>query len=255
MWGYIFVGAAIITILINAVRRRRPLRRKHRRGNSGSKFLGLGHPCPGGPDDAYEYEEAGEGKRPKSKWAMWFRRVSQTVRRGNTISERRGQRHASLPLSSSGGWSSQPSSPRSVSGFSTQTHTPPSYPRSFSMADMSASASAAATPPLPPKGTARSNRPSPRPRQNSGNSPYLAPTTSGGWNDPPMTLLATTSPSLNTASLPGYDSSTDDERPRSVLTPSAGPGHEQALSRQSSRVNLSDMGLAQRSRNNTPHIG
>lgn len=92
------------------------------------------------------------------------------------------------------------------------------------------------------------------------------------------TTTATANSSVNTTPvLPSArDSSGDDEWPRptpersatlgpnwtvpagtgsGVLTPSAGPGGDHVLSRNSSRVNLSDIGLAQRSRANTPHLG
>jgi len=87
----------------------------------------------------------------------------------------------------------------------------------------------------------------PRPRQNSST---LFPTVSGsngGWNDPPSTLLGAGTP-LHNSGLGyglglGYE---DTPAPSRSMTPSSTGRYEAALSRNSSRVNLHDMGLAQR---------
>ncbi|BEJ15767.1 hypothetical protein CspHIS471_0503720 [Cutaneotrichosporon sp. HIS471] len=152
-------------------------------------------------------------------------------------------RNSSMPLSSgpfnasSTGWqassTSQPPSPRgnrTASMLDVTTY--PSYPDT---PHSGASSSVASTP-----------RP-PRPRTTSYN-----PGADGGWNDPPLSMFHDSS------------SSADDEwtpKPKlhknrnGALTPSARPGGERVLSRNSSRANLTDSGyLAQRnaSRAGTP---
>lgn len=182
-----------------------------------------------------------------------------------------------------------------VSGFSTSAYSTPacnSSARSFSsMVDMSHTP----VPSSPPRrgisagGAAVTSARPQRPRTVSAQtSPYVDAGAGGnGWNDPPMNMLYP-SPSapghLRSSGGQGHghanqdSQSGDDEWPArsgiaglggslgalglsggvsSSLTPAAGPGGEHALSRNSSRVNLSEMGLAQRtaSRAGTPHAG
>lgn len=82
----------------------------------------------------------------------------------------------------------------------------------------------------PPRGK---NRPSIRARQASFNS---AGAGGGGWNDPPGSMLGSSGEGKENGSGSG------------VLTPSAGgtSGTDRSLSRQSSRVNLSELGLKER---------
>lgn len=111
---------------------------------------------------------------------------------------------------------------------STASWSQPSSPSTFTPMDQPPSPRASSA-----HGTPRP-RPSPRPRNSGTNPPFLS-ANSGGWNDPPMGLFAPD----------------DDEEWRPA------PG-EKTLSRQSSRVNLSEFGgVAQRSasRGNTPLIG
>lgn len=185
------------------------------------------------------YVEEGDGGAATSKPRRWWplRRKRDVPRRSPLL------RHASMPLStgpfnaSSTGWqalsTSQPPSPRGNRSASMLDVT--SYPSYPGTPRNGASSSVASTP-----------RP-PRPRTTSYN-----PGTEGGWNDPPISMFHDSS------------SSADDEwtpKPRlhkkrsGVLTPSAGPGGERVLSRNSSRANLADSGhLAQRnaSRAGTP---
>lgn len=83
----------------------------------------------------------------------------------------------------------------------------------------------------------------PRSRQNSNNGTYPGSLSradtggmGGGWNDPPAAMLS---------SLNGHGHGHGHETVN--LTPTANGPYERALSRQSSRVNLSDMGMVQRS--------
>lgn len=199
-------------------------------------------------------------------------------------------RHVSMPLgslstpyafgrengSNSGGSKSQPSSPRSSSGFfvpaaslpngTTTTLSVPGSrgvgtPTSSDSRSMTMSMSMALQSPInvvstsPPRG----KRPV-RSRQNSstatGTSHLLSPD-GMGWNDPPVSMLSlNTHPHTNGAQAQSTSSSVSP----GVLTPTAGLGstttydaNHRALSRNSSRVNLSEMGLAQRSsRSGTP---
>jgi hypothetical protein len=211
MWAYVVLAAAVLLLLLSALRRRRPRRRKRC-----SVGLGLALPCLDDERDERD-EEAGD-KRPVSKFTLWSCRVVNALRGRSRPALRR---HTSMPLSAS--WSaSQPPSPRGQ--------------RTFAPMDL---------PATPPRGSAsglgtpRAARPS-RPRTSSQTTtPFLAPSSSsGGWNDPPLGMLA-----------PG--TSTDDEEWRPAVA-------ERTLSRQSSRVNLSEFGgVAQRSasRTNTPLIG
>jgi hypothetical protein len=246
MWAYLLVACAIVALLFSALRRRRLRRRKSRPSFLG---IGLGLPCQ---DDGYAYEEAG-AKRPAGSFRLWSQRVANTLRRtvssGGT-SRPGNRRHASMPLSASqsnlhsqsrgtsSASSSQPPSPRAA-GFGT-----PGYPRTFSMD----------TPPAatPPRGGARNPRPSPR---KGASTPYLGGTNSGGWNDPPSSMLG--SGAVSAVSTPLDEEDLSASAPAAMLTPSASSVAEHTLSRQSSRVNLSELGLAQRSttRTNTPHIG
>jgi Golgi apyrase len=174
---------------------------------------------------------------------IWSLRLSKNLRR--VFSSR--PRHTTLPLSQPISIS-QPPSPRPGSSFfyTTPALTLPSQP----IITTSIATSAASSPPRL-KGTGRPVRS----RQNSHNAahPILhinstpdsksSSSSSGGWNDPPPGIL-------------GFDAN-GDSVPNGSLTPtSMGPSSRHTtLSRQSSRVNLSELGgLAQRnsSRSTTP---
>jgi hypothetical protein len=88
-----------------------------------------------------------------------------------------------------------------------------------------------------------------RPRQSSFNTGEPGST---GWNDPPLTLLTH---NLGRGPSSSLESAAGESEPSGTLTPTARPGYDRAISRQSSRVNLSELGLAQRnmSRSATPH--
>jgi len=184
----------------------------------------------------------------------------------------RAMRHVSMPLSTTfspyrnEGYLSQPPSPRSHgSGFfvpatlaNGSLTVPTTRPSSTSPEPRSSPAPSSVSPPRLKSSW------QPKSRQNSTTAHslnhLLSPDNQGGgagWNDPPTSML-------------GYTLENDRERSPSavsgssialgvasgVLTPTAGTnGYESTLSRNSSRVNLHEMGLAQRSasRAGTPH--
>jgi Golgi apyrase len=186
---------------------------------------------------------------------VWSLRLSSFLRRKVTTlpfheSRSRTMRHASMPLtnsysyrnSSEGYQSSQPPSPRSNSLFVPATSSQASLgplARPPSTAPEGRNLSLAAT--SPPRAT-KAVRPF-KARQLSG-TPYSSSAANGGdkgWNDPPNALFA---PPFGDMGTPGSGSG---------LTPNGGgisglgTGFEPPLSRKSSRANLNEMGLAQRS--------
>lgn len=197
---------------------------------------------------------------------VWTYRLTSHLRRklpglpfhnSSSESRSRSMRHASMPLSTTyrkqtDGYHSQPGSPRSHSFFvpaastnSTMTSTSLSVPssRPSSSASTTDNRSTLGISTSPPR--AKAVRPF-RPRQNSatpaangggGNS-----TNQNGWNDPPVSMFGGSGHVYGDVGTPGSGGG---------LTPSgisgAGSSFEPPISRQSSRVNLSEMGLAQRS--------
>lgn len=163
---------------------------------------------------------------------LWSRRLTQTLKKGPwTHTERsRPNRHTSLPLTATSyaqnnGWNSQPPSPRGSFFTPVQALTP--VPASDSRGTQTPVPAMAASSPPRLKGTGRS----PKIRQSSQNTITKLSVPDGvgsGWNDPPITMLG---------------------------KEDGGRAYEKSISRQSSRVNLSEIGLAQRnsSRATTPH--
>lgn len=274
--AYALVALTLLALLFNVLRRRGGAFRRRK-----ASFALPSFSLPAfvrnwlAPEASDLYVEEGSSssdggfapaKRRAGRFRLWSRRVSAALRRnvqmgGETPHRSPLLRHVSMPLStplpqaqfpSSSGWpgmsTSQPSSPRGARSASMMDVTAyPHYP-GLSTPGSGASSSVASTP-----------RP-PRPRTTSYNN-----ASAEGWNDPPLSMLAG----------PGqgeYESSSgaDDEWPgpnpklapkkqakkrSGILTPSAGPGGERVLSRNSSRANLADSGhLAQRnsSRAGTP---
>lgn len=195
---------------------------------------------------------------------VWTYRLSSMIRRKmptlpfhNTESRSRTMRHVSMPLTSSYrnttttdaySSSSQPPSPRansffvpaaatggnatSASSISIQSSRPSS---SASTSDTRATASKSTSPPR-----VKAVRPF-RPRQTSTNGISNSGSAGDqGWNDPPVSMFGQMYSDGGTPSGSG-----------SGLAPSgisgAGTGFDKAISRNSSRVNLSEIGLAQRS--------
>lgn len=234
--GYAVLGGVVLYFFFTLLRRRRCIRRTRGGGYTTLSSLFVSSSAD---------EEEGESyfptpKRRPTKLKLWSRRMTNVMRRTVSlgplgIGRTRGKRHVSMPLSSppANGSSSQPASPRGGG-------------RSFSMMDLPGSAPST---PLGASSSVASTPRPPRPRQNSGNG-LLDPhypglnRDQGGWNDPPISMLARGRVSTDGGPALAYDSSSaeDDWAPKKsgVLTPSAG------LSRNSSRANLSELGLAQR---------
>lgn len=279
--AYAVVAVLLLALFVTLLRRRAPRRRKVYPFKFALPSVSLRGwiPVPAHEADLYIEEgsssSGGEGptKRGRAgRLRLWSRRVSAALRnaRFDAPPRRAGlQRMASMPLSTgpfpSSGWAgmsgsggSQPPSPRGGMRSASMMDIA-SYPSYYETPGSGASSSVASTP-----------RP-PRPRTTS----YNTGGAEGGWNDPPMSMFghggAATPASHAQTPTQGYESSSgaDDEWPgpkpakkyskkrSGALTPSAGPGGERVLSRNSSRANLSDSGqLAQRSasRAATPHL-
>lgn len=249
LFCYAIVAGLILYFLFTLLRRRRCLRRKRGASYSAlSSYFASSSSADEEEGDTY----SPPAKRRPTKLKLWSRRVTNALRRNVSLGhmglERpRGQRHASMPLSTPTAMSqSQPPSPRGNG-------------RSFSMMDLPGALPN--TPPLGSSSSVASSTPRPpRVRQNSGNG-LLDPHYSGlsreqgGWNDPPIAMFARSRVSTDGHATPaqGYESGAEEEWPakkrNGVLTPSAG------LSRNSSRANLSELGLAQRSSRATPGEG
>ncbi|RSH95196.1 Golgi apyrase [Saitozyma podzolica] len=187
-------------------------------------------------------------------------------------------RHASMPLGSlkstsytgtGGGYGSQPPSPKSsdrffTPGFSTlsipSTRNTSASPEPGYSLHASASASSVQIAPSPspsitssPPRTKTARPVRGRTNSNHNHNQLLSPTDiTSGWNDPPMNMLGHGHPSHQHQQIYGEPLSLS----AGTLTPTAGGFEAQSLSRQSSRVNLSELGLAQRSasRAGTPHL-
>lgn len=184
---------------------------------------------------------------------VWAYRLSSMLRRKmptlpftHTEPRTRTMRHVSMPLTSSSyrnnsteGYLSQPPSPRANSFFVPATTATTSGSLSIPSSRPSSSASTTDTRSTPNNSTspprAKAVRPF-RPRQPSTNNNISG---DQGWNDPPVSMFGQMYGDVGT---PGSGSG---------LAPGgisgAGTGFEKAISRNSSRVNLSEMGLAQRS--------
>lgn len=212
--------------------------------------------------------------------SIWTLRLGRALGRNIPFGphrNRRAARHASLPMTNtystplqSGGRTpsfSQPASPK-ASYFTPMTHSisavgaltvPSTRPGSVSP-ELRASASSVslnaashhspmATPePLTSPRKGQGARP-PRSRTNSNNGTYpLSLGRSGaegaGWNDPPAAMLGTNGHHGHAhAHAHGHGLGHETVN----LTPSVNGGFERTLSRQSSRVNLNDIGMIQRS--------
>jgi Golgi apyrase len=258
IWAYGFFALFLVLCIFNSVRRK--LRwsctslSSPRRGRKPSIPRDVPLSASTGwtwPWKAEEYTSVEDGldfaaaksmsKGKTGTWRLWSRRLAKTLKRASfahTDQPRRTQRHASMPLTttsraSSTPWSSQPPSPRTGSGF---FFTPALGIPGGTPSESSSPSPGGAVTTSPPR--TRGGRPSPRTRTNSHSghqAAKLGVPDSMGWNDPPMALLA--------------------HEDGGTLTPTAQRGYEHNISRQSSRVNLSELGLAQRnaSRAATPH--
>lgn len=278
IWAIGFVGFALAVCLFTQVRRKFRLfgyGGNQRRGRKPSFSQGPPiSPTSGGwcwplrasSDSGSGYSSLEEGfdltptkpSRPAvGRLRVWSLRLSSFLRRKVTTlpfhrSETRSRtmRHASMPLTSSysyrnsseGYQSSQPSSPRSNSFFVPATSAQVSLAplsRPPSAAPEGRNATLATT--SPPR--TKAVRPF-QARQFSG-VPYANSSAANGsekgWNDPPNALFALPFGDVGT---PGSGGG---------LTPNMGgisglgTGFEPPLSRKSSRINLNEMGLAQRS--------
>jgi Golgi apyrase len=252
VWAYAFVSFCILACLFTTLRRRYRRQSSPRRGRKPSISGDLpftparSWKWPWNRDsiDGYNVEEGTIDLTPIKSRATIGRLRLWSLRLGNTL--RRSfdpHRQSSLPLTQP---VSQPPSPGVSSFFFTPASTLPNLavpPNSNNVAKATSTSSSASPPRL--KGSGRP----PRSRQNSHNAgqdplPNISlPDFSGGWNDPPQNLL-------------GYDSNGEGASSGALTPTTVGPGSRiGTLSRQSSRVNLSDLGgLAQRnsSRSTTP---
>ncbi len=193
---------------------------------------------------------------------LWSIRLGNIVKRnipfGHHMDSRpRAMRQASMPLTSTSlsstpfasGYQSQLPSPKQNSFFFTPANgnlsvpstrpasTTPEPRTNGSASTVAVSPSQTPTLTASPPRLKGSGRPAARPRQNSSNSRLPTLTlpegkVARGWKDPPMSA---------------FNDAIDDRVPSGMLTPTARSGYEHTLSRNSSRVNLSEIGLAQRS--------
>jgi hypothetical protein len=191
------------------------------------------------------------------RFRVWSLRLSSFLRRKvptlpfhNSEPRSRAMRHASMPLTSSysyrnsseGYQSSQPSSPRSNSFFvpgtsATSSVGPLSRPPSTAPEGRNAVSMTSNSPPRsksirPFQARAMSGVPYSSTNGNSGSEK--------GWNDPPVAMFGSGYGDVGT---PGSGGLTPNGGGISGL----GTGFEPPISRKSSRVNLNEMGLAQRS--------
>jgi len=227
-------------------------------------------------EDGMDLSTSVKSRNTFSRFRLYSLRLGRLLKRnasfGHLHSETRPRtaRHVSMPLTTSSlasspffapGYISQPPSPKASSFFFTPANgnlgvPSPRPPSTSPELRHTASLSSIAVPSSPtPSATSSPSRHKGggkpvRPRQSSSNSSNtLLPgftiaesTSQGGWNDPPSSTF--------------YDSNGDRDRMTSgMLTPTACSGFEHTLSRNSSRVNLGELGLAQRSssRATTPH--
>ena len=246
IWAYGFMTFFLIICIFNYVRRKlrwNPFFAGPKRGRKFSipaqSTTSRQRAWPWSKDQYHSLEDGLDlpGKSASKPVAgslrLFSRRLAQTIRRGPwTHSDRsRPNRHASLPLTSAtytrnDGWASQPPSPLG-SYFTPAQALGTTSPTESRLSSNPSSVTGMSTS-SPPRSKAA--RPS-KTRQNShtGLSKLSIPDGNGsGWNDPPIMMLG------------------KEEGTRS---------YEKGISRQSSRVNLSEIGLAQRSssRATTPH--
>ncbi|KAL7421134.1 Golgi apyrase [Cryptotrichosporon argae] len=266
VWAYAFVGFVVLALAFSALRRRSPLGVLLKRRRRGPDDIELSPSAIAAVNAAANANPASAAATPPKRFAvplglgrfrLWTRRLTHTIRRMSVADRRRHS--APSPAGTYPGFFSQPPSPRGLgpvgsgsgSGATSGSGSSGFFTPALSLARAGAAPTADAT--SPPR-----LKPGPRPfrpRQNSGN------TDQAGWNDPPGSLFASLGTSSSISSLGAAASGTgtaaasagtDDEHAyaygAAVLTPTAGNGLEAALalSRNSSRVNLSDMGLAQR---------
>ncbi|KAL1407588.1 Golgi apyrase [Vanrija albida] len=286
VWAYVVVAGILLTLAFSAVRRR--TRNTYRGRKSSSAGLN-GRPLTNGwipwssgtpTPEAYALEEGNLGAlgfegKPRvpsgaGRLRLWSRRLTQMLRRnasfGGHDTPRKPTRHVSMPVGTySPGWGSQPPSPREASGSSSAFFTPglarsslaSASTRSLSGLEHAPASAGSATPTSPPLrgGRSKSGPGRPRPVRSTSNGLLEPHSGAGGWNDPPMALF-TPAPSNPYESASSGDENALPKPSSGVLTPTAGPGGEHALSRNSSRVNLTELGhgLAQRTANraNTP---
>lgn len=269
MWAYGFIAFAFAFCIFTQLRRKYRLfgyNSSYRRGRKPSvsqgppmspTYSGWCWPLGSASDTSSSgYSSLEEGfdltptkpSRPTvGRLRVWSLRLSSLLRRkGPSLpysASRRSNRHASMPLTSS--YAYRPSN----DGYPSQ---PPSPTRSMSFfVPASSQSKTIATPTRPPSTTPESGRPSSggsisaltspprskavRPLQNWQMSSAHAVAAVGGgdgWNDPPNTMF--------TQQIGDVGSSGSGS-----LTPNG--IHESSISRKSSRVNLNEMGLAQRS--------
>ncbi|ORY33095.1 nucleoside phosphatase family-domain-containing protein [Naematelia encephala] len=247
-------------------------------------------------EEGYDYPTTTTATSSKSTRAtigrlrLWSRRITNYLRRGIDPYRHlptRNHRHMSLPLTSTsyhhqsttlfqpsmiqeGGFFSNQNSNGSLTVPSTRppSTSPESRTAQASSTSLSSSpgpslttstSSSSASPPRNLKISTGASRPF-KSRQDSLSllSPPERDRAQSGWNDPPLSMLPMNPYGIATTStIGGYDLN-GDPSPSGILTPTAtGRGFEHALSRNSSRVNLSELGLAQRnaSRCATPSLG
>lgn len=278
IWAYGFVVFFVVACVFTSLRRRfrfpfnsSPRSRSRKPSISGDPPRSptrWSWPWSRDPEKGYSLGDGNDLNTPtKSRTAigrlrLWSLRIGRLLKRKIPFAQQpdrpRPMRHASMPLTTSSlsstpfvsGYTSQPPSPKmnQSSFFFTPANgnltvpstrppsTSPEPRNSVSASSLTASPSPNPSVPSSPsrlKSTGRSMKP----RQNSSNGLFpafqLADTnSSGGWNDPPSSSF--------------YDSNCD-RVTSGMLTPTAGSGFEHTLSRNSSRGNLSELGLAQRS--------
>jgi Golgi apyrase len=256
IWAYAFIAFLLCTCFLAGVRKHRwalPSRRGYKPARTWRS-----------EEDAEEGGKARVSSGPLRRWAL---RASRAVRWLPVLHKQKSERPrptrmASMPnLSSSpppspkgyfftpadtAGPSLHPSSSRAslTAGETRSRLSPGDTPRGLtSSGSASAVDIAGSTVPPPQTGSPpRSKTSSGRGKSRQGIHGHLSVLTtdpsSGGWNDPPV---------FNREPQHRGSLSVDREPTSGVLTPSAGANNGTALSRNSSRVNLNDLGLALRS--------
>ena len=184
-------------------------------------------------EDGLEYANTKVSRATAGTLRLWSRRLANTMKKipiGH-VERPRVHRHVSMPLTSVSRsstpplWASPPHSPRTNGSlFYNPALSVPGSPNTEPLKRLPSPTPPTSTSTSPPRRT--TGRPGNRARQNSYNGQNKSD--GNGWNDPPMTMLG----------------GKNDEG--GTLTPVAQKGYERTISRQSSRVNLSELGLAQR---------
>ena len=292
VWAYGFVAFFVLACVSTSLRRRFRMsftvstRKMRKPSVSGDAPLSPTHnrwlwPWQRNDETRYSVEDGTDvtpikplNRMTLSRLRLWSLRLGNLLKRNAPFGQHvhhshhveprpTAMRHASMPLTHMSlaaspfapGYLTQPPSPRINSSFFTPANpgltTPSIRPTSTSPESRQNATASSFAVPSPPTPSTSSSPPRlkgmgrPSGRLNSNHLLFqslsaMETKSPGGWNDPPMSA---------------FSEATGDRLPTGMLTPTTGASLEHTLSRNSSRVNLSEMGLAQRSasRAATPH--